>query len=129
MHCPSCGQKQATPDMKFCSRCRFPLGLTAEILSHGGFLPQLAELNKIEETKWTRRNGIFFSLFWFIFWVPLMTSVFAGVFRIEALGALSALVGVFGSILIFIYALGFMKRPAKYFDSRQFSPTGQVPHH
>jgi hypothetical protein len=105
------------------------MGLISEVLAHGGFLPQLAELNKKQETKWTRRNGIFFSLFWFIFWLPLMTSILGGVFGIETLGELSALVGIFGSILIFIYAMAFMKRPGSYFDPRQYSNPNQVPHY
>jgi predicted lipid-binding transport protein (Tim44 family) len=96
------------------------LTVVAEVVSYGGYLPQLAELDKNNETKWTRKNGLFLSLFWFIFWVPLMTSILGGVFDIEILGELSALIGVFGSLLIFIYALGFMKRPVRYFDPRQY---------
>ena len=46
MHCPSCGQQQVSLETKFCSRCGFPLGVVSEVLAHGGFLPQLAELYK-----------------------------------------------------------------------------------
>jgi len=129
MHCPSCGQQQISNETKFCSRCGLPLTVIAEVVSYGGYLPQLAELDKAQETKWTRKNGLFFALFWFIFWVPLMTSILGGVFDIEVLGELSALVGVFGSILIFIYALGFMKRPVRYFDPRQYAASQQIPQH
>jgi len=128
MHCPSCGQQQISNETKFCSRCGLPLGVIAEVVSYGGYLPQLAELDKQAQTKWTRKNGLFFALFWFIFWVPLMTSIFGGVLDIEVLGELSALVGVFGSLLIFIYALGFMKRPVRYLDPRHYSPS-QAPQH
>jgi len=40
MHCPQCGQQQASSEMRFCSRCGFPLGGVAELLARGGVLPQ-----------------------------------------------------------------------------------------
>ena len=46
MYCPRCGQQQVSEEIKFCSRCGFPLGLVSEIIMHGGFLPQLADLYK-----------------------------------------------------------------------------------
>src|SRR6478609_11149057 len=113
MHCPSCGQQQISSETKFCSRCGMPLTVFSEVLGYGGYLPQLAELSKQSETKWTRKNGVFFAVFWFIFWVPLLTSIFGGVFDIEVLGEICALVGCFGALMIFIYALAFMKRPTK----------------
>ena len=127
MHCPSCGQQQISNETKFCNRCGLPLGVVAEVVSYGGYLPQLAELQKQKETAWTRRNGLFLSLFWFIFWVPLMTSILGGVFEIEILGELSALVGVFGSLMIFIYSLAFLKRPVRYLDPKlYYQPTPAV---
>lgn len=124
MHCPSCGQQQISNETKFCSRCGMPLTVVSEVLGYGGYLPQLAELSKQSETKWTRKNGVFFSIFWFIFWVPLLTSIFGGVFDIEVLGEICALIGCFGALMIFIYALAFMKRPTKYFDPRSLYQAG-----
>ena len=72
MHCPSCGQEQASVEIKFCSRCGFPLGLVSEILAHGGFLPQLAELHKSRKPKFTKKHGVIFSVFWFMFFLFLM---------------------------------------------------------
>jgi len=113
MHCPSCGQQQISNETKFCSKCGFPLGLTSEVLAHGGFLPQLAELNKASSTIYTRKNGIVFSLFWFIFFVPLLTSIFGGVFGIEVLGDILALIGCFGALMIFIFSLVYLKKPTR----------------
>jgi len=56
--------------------------------------------------------------------VPLLTSIFGGVLDIDVLGGICALIGCFGALLIFIYALGFMKRPTRYFDPRQFYQPG-----
>ena len=46
MHCPRCGQQQASGETKFCSRCGFQLAIVAELLHHGGTLPQLAAIQK-----------------------------------------------------------------------------------
>lgn len=40
MHCPKCGQQQVSDEMRFCSRCGFPLSIVTEVLSHGGTLPE-----------------------------------------------------------------------------------------
>ncbi|HEX8637447.1 MAG TPA: hypothetical protein VF692_05245, partial [Pyrinomonadaceae bacterium] len=61
MHCPRCGQQQVSPETKFCSRCGFPLGLVSDLIAHGGFLPQLAELHN-DKTIFTRRNGVVLSV-------------------------------------------------------------------
>ncbi|MEP6788077.1 MAG: hypothetical protein ABJB40_06585 [Acidobacteriota bacterium] len=113
MHCPSCGQQQISNETKFCSRCGMPLGVVSEVLIHGGYLPQLEEINKTKETIYTRKNGIVFSLFWFIFWVPILTWMFAGVIGADTLAGITALIGVFGSLMIFIFSLVYLKKPAK----------------
>ncbi len=114
MHCPSCGQQQVSNETKFCSRCGLPLGLVSEVLSHGGFLPQLAELNKAGQSLYTRKNGIVFSLFWFIFWVPLITWMLGGAFEAYTLAAVTALIGVFGALMLFIFSLVYLKGTPKY---------------
>jgi hypothetical protein len=44
MHCPRCGQGQASGDMRYCSRCGFPLAGVSQLLATGGTeaLPQPA---------------------------------------------------------------------------------------
>lgn len=39
MHCPQCGQQQVSGELRFCSRCGFPLAGVNELLSTGGSLP------------------------------------------------------------------------------------------
>lgn len=36
MYCPKCGQQQVPEEVRFCSRCGFPLGPVSELLSQGG---------------------------------------------------------------------------------------------
>ncbi|HEX8920215.1 MAG TPA: hypothetical protein VF766_01980, partial [Pyrinomonadaceae bacterium] len=38
MYCPQCGQQQTSSEMRFCSRCGFPLGGVMELLAQGGVL-------------------------------------------------------------------------------------------
>ena len=39
MYCPKCGQSQASAEVRFCSRCGFPLVAVSELLMTGGMLP------------------------------------------------------------------------------------------
>ena len=107
MHCPNCGQQQVSNEIRFCSRCGFPLGLIAEILAHGGFLPQLADLNK-KKPRLTKKHGVFFSLFWFVFFVLIMTPFF-GMADADEVAGVMAILGLFGSFLILIGSLIFLK--------------------
>ena len=110
MFCPNCGQQQVSQEIKFCSRCGFPLGLVSEILSHGGFLPQLAELYK-NKNFFSRRNGLIFSLFWFLIFVLLLTPLFGnGVF---------ALFGVTGALILIAASFLILKKEPTKFDIPQ----------
>ncbi|MDQ3219955.1 MAG: hypothetical protein M3Q26_04290, partial [Acidobacteriota bacterium] len=115
MHCPRCGQQQLSAETKFCSKCGFQLGLVSELLIHGGYLPQLADLYK-KKTIFTRKNGIMLSLLWFIIFVPLLTSIFGAALNIEILGIICALIGVFGSFMIFVASLVYLGKAPMQFD-------------
>lgn len=41
MHCPQCGQQQVSGELRFCSRCGFPLGGVSELMATGGNLPTI----------------------------------------------------------------------------------------
>ena len=118
MFCPNCGQQQVTPEIKFCSRCGFPLGLISEILAHGGFLPQLAELYK-SKNLFTRRNGLVFSLFWFLIFVLILTPL-SGVADLDNLAGVFAIIGTMGAIILALASVLILKKEPQRFD---FSPT------
>lgn len=107
MHCPSCGQQQVSAEIKFCSRCGFPLGLVSEILAHGGFLPQLADLHKTK-TWFTKKNGVVFSFFWFMFFLLIMAP-FWGILGVEKMAGISAITGIFGGLMWLIGSLVLLK--------------------
>jgi hypothetical protein len=115
MHCPRCGQLQVSEETKFCSRCGFPLGLVAEILFHGGFLPQLADLSK-KKSLYTRKNGILVSVLWFIIFTMLLPAMLniAGANRLPGM---VAVIGVFGSLIMLIISLFVLKPASKNFAS------------
>jgi len=110
MYCPRCSQQQVSEETKFCSRCGFPLGLISEILAHGGFLPQLAELYKSK--KWlTRKNGVVFSILWTIFFLLFIASLF-GIADLPEMAGISAVIGIFGGLMWLIASLVFLKSAA-----------------
>lgn len=112
MFCPRCGQQQISSETKFCSRCGFQMGLVSELVANNGVLPQLAELYQQNQSFFTRRNGVIFSLLWFVFWV-MMIPAFAGLADVEELAAGSAVFGLFTTIMLLIFSLGFLKKTQK----------------
>ena len=116
MHCPRCGQQQISEQTKFCSRCGFQLGLVSELLANGGFLPQLSELYKgkggIFSKIFTRRNGVTFSVLWFIFWV-MMVPAFFGIAGEDDAAGVSAVFGVFTTLMFIIISLALLRRAPK----------------
>jgi hypothetical protein len=123
MHCPSCGQQQISNETKFCSRCGLPLGVVSEVLIHGGYLPQLAELNKKKKSLFTRRNALGFSLVWCLFFLLIM-SPFWGIVGVEALAGVSAIIGIFGGLIMMISALIFLPKERFIYPMHQnaFAP-------
>ena len=109
MHCPSCGQQQVSNDTKFCSRCGMPLGLVSELLVHGGFLPQLAALDKKKKTIFTKKNGVVFGVFWFIFFTMFCTAFFGILNAPDELIGIFAITGVFGTMMIVLASLIFFR--------------------
>ena len=109
MYCPRCGQHQISEETKFCSRCGFQLGIVSELLANGGFLPQLAELYKGKQKLFTRRNGVIFTVLWFIFFV-MMVPAFFGIAGEDDAAGVSAVFGVFTSMMLLILSLAFLKK-------------------
>lgn len=115
MYCPRCSQQQVSEETKFCSRCGFPLGLVSEILAHGGFLPQLAEIYKNKKL-FTRRNGLIFSLFWFLIFVLILTPLFGIANAPDELIAFTAIIGTMGALIMTIASFLILKSAPKNKD-------------
>jgi hypothetical protein len=116
MHCPRCGQQQVSEEIKFCSRCGFPLGLVSEILAHGGFLPQLAELNN-KSKKWLTRNfGLKISLIWFLLLDFILVPLAAITDAPGEIVAFLAVTGFCGALLMTVLSVLFLP------NDKQFAP-------
>ena len=113
MHCPRCGQQQVSIETKFCSRCGFQLGLVSELLSHGGFLPKLAELDQGKTTIFSRKNGVVFSSLWFIFWVMMIPAVIGVLGGADEAAGIAAVFGLFTTVMFMIISLAFLKKPVR----------------
>ena len=119
MHCPSCGQKHVSStehlrplpgwrdEVKFCSRCGFPMELVAELLDHGGFLPKLAEVDQIKAI-FTRKNGVVVSIVWMILLMMLVPAIIAIGNGPGEAQAISALIGLFGGLVIMIGSIALL---------------------
>ena len=124
MHCPSCGQQQVSNETKFCSRCGFPLGIVSDVLAHGGYLPQLAELSKKKKSLLTRRNGLAFSLIWCLFFLLVMTPLW-GILDLDKLAGASAIIGIFGGLIMLVSSAIFLKKDIVRFDHYPQMPPPQ----
>jgi len=109
MHCPRCGQQQVSEETKFCSRCGFPLGLVSEVLSHGGFLPQLANLQKNKKL-FTRQNGLKVGLVWFLVVTFLLVPLAAVTDAPSEIVAFLAIVGFVGGLLMMLLSWLFLQK-------------------
>lgn len=103
MHCPRCGQSQVSDETKFCSRCGFQLAVVAELLHHGGTLPQLTAIQH-KKTFFNKKNGVVFAVVWFIFFTMFMTSIW-GILGVDELAGICAVTGVFGGLAFLIGSL------------------------
>jgi hypothetical protein len=118
MHCPRCGQQQVTEDIKFCSRCGFPLGLVSEILAHGGFLPQLAELNN-KSKKWLTRNfGLKISLLWFLLICFILVPLAAITKAPSGIVPGLAIIGFCGALVLTVLSTLFLPNEKKSFTGQ-----------
>jgi hypothetical protein len=123
MHCPRCGQQQVSEDIKFCSRCGFPLGLVSEVLANGGFLPQLADLNKSK--KWMTRNfGLKISLIWFLLINFILVPLAAITDAPGEVVAFLAIVGFCGALLMTTLSFLFLQK-----DKKSFQMQNELPDH
>jgi hypothetical protein len=110
MHCPQCGQQQASDQLRFCSRCGFPLDGVIQLLGNGGVLPQSFVDKKgrnISPRSLGIRHGAMLMLLTLLV-VPVI-SILAVNFTHQAriLIPLSAMLCFIGGLLRIIYALLF----------------------
>ena len=100
-----------------------PLSLVAEVTANGGFLPQLAELEaaNTKKTLYTKKNGVILSVFFMITFLMLLPALF-GVANLEDAAAVSAIIGVFGTMMMLIASLVFLPSSKKRYPTPFYNP-------
>lgn len=122
MFCPNCGLEQASQEIRYCPRCGFSFEIVAQLLGHGGYLPQLAEFNE-QPNRWLiRSNGLKLAVIWFLAFTFFLAPVFAAA-RIDGVPEFFAAVGVFGGLLIVVFSLIFLKKARRSLNVEQSKRT------
>lgn len=124
MHCPQCGQQQGSSELRFCSRCGFPLNGVMELMANGGLIPQSQQPAETGLKVSPRRKGVQQG-FALIFLAAVLTPLFAVLNNYlnfpELFIALSAIIGFIGGTLRVLYALIFEEGAQKiiYLSAQQ----------
>ena len=128
MYCPQCGQQQTSSEMRFCSRCGFPLGGVTTLLAQGGVLSSGGGDELREESLSPRyrgvRQGVIMMLIGTVV-VPVLgilaTSYTLSSEFLELLVALSAVIFFAGGLMRILYAVLFEQGAKK--ATTEYVPT------
>jgi hypothetical protein len=110
MHCPQCGQQQISGEVRFCSRCGFPLTGVADLIVNGGLPPVIPQPQGFR-TESPKKRGVKQGVVLFMGVGIILTSIL-GIFNSylglhEFFPAMSAVIGFVGGFLRILYALIF----------------------
>lgn len=136
MYCPKCGQSQVSAEVRFCSRCGFPLAGVAELLLTGGMLPVHMAHNESTGSKpmSPRRRGVKQGaalLLASIFLVPffgILHEVIGTPEEFMILGALGAMAAILRIIFAAFFEEGapqathFTPQPQRFYAPPQAPP-------
>jgi|ERR1044071_2813594 hypothetical protein len=124
MYCPQCGQQQSSSEMRFCSRCGFPLGGVTELLASGGVLKSAGGGELREQALSPRRRGVTQGVLMMLLGavvVPILgilNSYQEKTTMMEILVAVSAVIFFAGGLMRILYALLFeSSRPSVKSDA------------
>lgn len=129
MYCPKCGQQQASVEVRFCSRCGFPLAGVARLLASGGETVGLAAPEPGPRLTSPRREGVRRGaklVFLGCLLTPVAALLHSFLYFPELLIPLCAILGILGGILRMLYAAIFEEgRPA--LAEAQVAPASYLP--
>lgn len=126
MYCPHCSQQRISPEVRFCSRCGFPLDGVAALLANGGLLPGQQQAGgelapPSPRLKGVRQGGLVIIMGMFI--VPFLIFMIEELKIIpEGVGMAAALIFFLGGFLRVLYAMLFEDGPLR----RKTLPAGYV---
>lgn len=114
MHCPKCGQQQASEETRFCSRCGFLLTGVLQLVANDGQLPRSGTTGKPEILSPRRRGvrkGLFFFLLSFLI-LPIIMMITIAVGEEPYVLFTAAVIFIVGGLLRVAYALMFEEADA-----------------
>ena len=112
MYCPKCSQSQASDDMRYCSRCGFPLDTVAILLQNDGLLPSRPKGHRsLSQRGRIATESVVLTVFsWLIgLWATLWFDSGGPYEVIAKLGSLIFFVLGFIGLLRFLYAFLFVR--------------------
>jgi hypothetical protein len=111
MYCPVCGQRQATDQVRFCSRCGFLLSGVAEVIDNQGLLPnQSVEMETPARDSRKKRGvkqGVLILLIGLFLISPIMAMIHIATNTDPYFFAISLILSFFGGMIRIVYALMF----------------------
>ena len=120
MFCPKCSQSQSSDEMRYCSRCGFPLETVGVLLTNDGKLPTSDKtVCKSVRSRIATESVLLTAFSWAIamlctFWFDA-SGIYEGIAKIGAL--IFFIVGLVG-LIRFLYAFLFLKmEPASSFET------------
>ncbi len=127
MHCPDCGQQQISDEIRFCSRCGFPLAVVSQIVAGRGTIPGLSEAS--EKPRWlTRKKGIFFGVVWMLFFLLMIAGLLDELKAPGEIVSAAAIFGVFSGIVIIVASAMFLEREHRAYPDTSHDPYGKSGH-
>ena len=112
MYCPKCSQSQVSEDMRYCSRCGFPLNTVAILLQNDGVLPGRPRARRSLSLRGRiATESVVFTVFsWLLgLWATLWFDSGGPYEVIAKIGALIFFVLGFIGLLRFLYAFLFVR--------------------
>ena len=129
MYCPQCSQQQISDEMRFCSRCGFPLGSVMQLVASGGEVatPDAPKKSKQSSPMRGVRQGTWIILASFIYTLFVAAlSIADEDFAVLFLVSLAAFLVGFGRLL---YAVFVQDRRARKQQETQTDTPAGIPVH
>jgi hypothetical protein len=110
MFCPKCSQSQSSDEMRYCSRCGFPLETVGVLLTNDGKLPTSDKSCESVRSRIATESILLTAFSWAIamlctFWFNA-SGIYEGIAKI---GAVTFFVVGFVGLIRFLYAFLFLK--------------------
>ena len=118
MYCPKCSQQQSSEEMRFCSRCGFPLSGVGLLLRNEGILPVSEPERHPGRRRQMIKESVLFTLgAWAVMLAGMVFWESGGMLEIVGKGAsviffFLGLIGLLRFVFTFLFVKGDIKLPA-----------------